>query len=82
MLIFGTADGKVTVYDESGSHYVSLFPNFFLYQTSLKLDINMVCLENMDLEQVLASKHKNPYTFDHYCFETFKKSNKKKKLYA
>uniref|UniRef100_A0A1I7TJT5 WD_REPEATS_REGION domain-containing protein n=1 Tax=Caenorhabditis tropicalis TaxID=1561998 RepID=A0A1I7TJT5_9PELO len=41
MLIFGTADGKVTVYDDTGSHY---------------LDIQMQCLESEDLEQALAKK--------------------------
>ncbi|CAL2050128.1 unnamed protein product [Caenorhabditis brenneri] len=41
MLIFGTADGKVSVYDDEGSHY---------------LDIQMVCLESEDLEQALAKK--------------------------
>ncbi|KAF1763427.1 hypothetical protein GCK72_011693 [Caenorhabditis remanei] len=41
MLIFGTADGKVVVFDETGSHF---------------LDIPMHCLETEDLEQALAKK--------------------------
>ncbi|ULT82457.1 hypothetical protein L3Y34_012018 [Caenorhabditis briggsae] len=41
MLIFGTAEGKVCVFDENGNHY---------------LDITMHCLESEDLEQALAKK--------------------------
>ncbi|CAI2357122.1 unnamed protein product [Caenorhabditis sp. 36 PRJEB53466] len=43
MIIFGTAEGKVIVYDEMGNHH---------------LDIPMVCLDSVELEVALIGKEK------------------------